>query len=103
MVAWVGSAGAGPDPGRDPAPPARRASAKGGAWFGLAVLRPPRHQLQKKAFGRPSRIGLTLPRREQHGWAINPGSIPTNWSSSTKPAPQPRWRGCAAGLPAANG
>jgi len=57
----------------------------------------------KKAFGRPRRLGLMLPRRGRHGWTINPGSIPTNWSSSTKPAPQPRWRGCAAGLPAANG
>ena len=74
-----------------------------GTWFGLAVLRPPRHQLQKKAFGRPSRIGLMLPRREWHGRTINPGSIPTDWSSSTKPVPQPKWRGCTVGPHAANG
>ena len=74
-----------------------------GTWFGLAVLRPPRHQLQKKAFAQRSRIGLTLPQRERHGLKINPNSIPSAWSSSTKPAPQPRWRGCAAELPAANG
>src|SRR3990170_6676998 len=103
MVAWVGSAGARPDAGRDPAPSARRTSTKGGARFGLAVLRPPRHQLQKKAFGRPSRIDLMLPRRERHGRMINPSSIPTDWSSSTKPAPQPKWRDCAVGLHAANG
>jgi transposase len=30
----------------------------------------------KKAFGRPSRIALMLPRREQHGGTINPGSDP---------------------------
>ena len=88
---------------RDPASSARRTSTKGGAWIGLAVLRPPRHQLQKKAFGRPSRIGLMLPRREWHGRKINPSSIPTDWSSSTKLAPQPKWRGCAVGLHAANG
>jgi hypothetical protein len=64
----------------------------------LAVLRPPRHQLQKKAFGRPSRIGLMLPRRERHGRTIDPSSIPTDWSSSTKPAPQPKWRGCTVEL-----
>src|ERR1700676_118575 len=103
MVAWAGSAGARPYSGRDPAPFARRVSTKGGARFGLAVLRPPRHQLQKKAFGRPSRIGLMLLRREWHGRTINPSSIPTDWSSSTKPAPQPKWRGCAVGLHAANG
>ena len=55
----------------------REASTKGGARVGLAVLRPSRHQLQKKAFERPSRIGLTLQRREQHGRTINPSSIPT--------------------------
>jgi hypothetical protein len=44
-----------------------------------------------------------LPRRERHGRTINPSSIPTDWSSSTKPAPQPKWRGCAAGLHAVNG
>src|SRR6202165_2826371 len=103
MVAWVGSTGALPDAGRDPAPFARRASTKGGARFGLAVLRPPRHQLQKKAFGRPSRTGLMLPRREWHGQTINPSSIPIDWSSSTKPVPQPKWRGCTVGLHAANG
>jgi hypothetical protein len=43
-----------------------------------------------------------LPRRERHGRTINPSSIPTDWSSS-KPAPQPKWRGCVAGLHAANG
>jgi len=58
---------------------------------------------KKKAFGRPSKIGLMLPRREWHGRTINPSSIPTDWSSSTKPAPQPKWRGCAVGLHAANG
>jgi transposase len=58
---------------------------------------------KKKAFGRPSRIGLMLARREWHGRMINPSSIPTDWSSSTKPAPQPKWRGCAVGLHAANG
>src|ERR1700727_1956847 len=103
MVAWTGSAGARPDTGRDLAPSAPRASAKGGARFGLAVLRPPRHQLQKKAFGRSSRIVLMLLRREWHGRKIKPSSIPTGWSSSTKPAPQPKWRGCAVGLHAANG
>ena len=73
------------------------------AWFGLAVLRPPRHQLQKKAFARPSRIGLTSPRRGRHGLKISPSSIPSAWSSSTKPAPQPTWRDCAVGRRAANG
>ena len=58
---------------------------------------------KKKAFGRPSRIGLTLQRRDRRGRTINPSSIPTGWSSSTKPAPQPKWPGCAAGLHAANG
>ena len=58
---------------------------------------------KKKAPGRPSRIGLMLLRREWHGRTINPSSIPTDWSSSTKPAPQPKWRGCAVGLHAANG
>jgi hypothetical protein len=37
----------------------------------------------KKAFGRPSRIGLMLPRRERHGRTINLSSIPTDRSSST--------------------
>jgi transposase len=32
---------------------------------------------KKKAFERPSRSGLTLQRREPHGWTINPSSIPT--------------------------
>ena len=32
---------------------------------------------KKKAFERPSRIGLTSPRRERHGRTINPSSIPT--------------------------
>src|SRR5882724_4814439 len=50
----------------------------------------------KKAFGRPSRIGLMLPRRERHGRTINLSSIPTDRSSSTKPAPQPKWRARAA-------
>src|SRR4029077_3640482 len=76
---------------------------EGGDRIGLAVLRPPRHQLQKKAFGRPSKIGLTSPRRGGHGRTINPSSIPTDWSSSTKPALQPKWRGCVAGHHAANG
>jgi hypothetical protein len=62
----------------EPASSARRASSKSGAWFGLADLRPSRHQLQKKAFERPSRIDLTLPRRERHGPTINPSSIPTD-------------------------
>ncbi len=82
-----GAAGTRPDAGRNPAPSAGGASAEGGAWIGLAVLRPPRHQLQKKAFARPSRIGLTSPRRGRHGRRINPSSIPSAWSSSTKPAP----------------
>src|SRR3954462_4841591 len=38
-------------------------------------------------FGRPSRIGS--PPRERRGRTINPSSIPTAWSSSTRPAPQP--------------
>jgi transposase len=58
---------------------------------------------KKKAFGRPSKIGLTSPRRGRHGRTINPSSMPTDWSSSTKPAPQPKWRGCVAGLHAASG
>jgi transposase len=57
----------------------------------------------KKTFGRPSRIGLTSPRRGRHGRTINISLIPIAWSSSTKPAPQPKWRGCAVGLHAANG
>jgi transposase len=39
-----------------------------------------------------------LPRRGRLGRTINPSSIPAGWSSSTKPAPQPKWRGYAAGL-----
>src|SRR5258706_8993590 len=103
MVAWFGWAGARPDAGRNPGPSARWASTEGGDRIGLAVLRPPRHQLQKKAFGRPSKIGLTSPRRGGHGQTINPSSIPTDWSSSTKPALQPKWRGCVAGHHPANG
>ena len=80
------------DTGGDPGPSARRASAQGGDRFGLAVLRPPRHQLQKKACARPSRIGLTLPRRASRGRRIKPSSIPIAWSSSTKPGPAPTWR-----------
>jgi len=63
----------------------------------------PRHQLQKKACARPSRIGLTSPRRGAHGGTINPSLIQTDWFSSTKPAPQPTWLACAAALRAVNG
>jgi hypothetical protein len=56
----------------------------------------------KKAFARRSRIGLTLPRRGRHGLKINRGSIPSAWSSLTKPAPQPTWHDCAVGRRAAN-
>jgi hypothetical protein len=57
----------------------------------------------KKAFRRPSRIGLMLPRRDWHGRTINPNSIPIDWSSSMKPVPQPKWRSCTVGLRAVNG
>ena len=42
-------------------------AAEGGDRLGLAVLRSQRHQLQKKAFAQPSRIGLTSPRRAPRG------------------------------------
>lgn len=58
---------------------------------------------KKKHSGGRGRIGLMLSRHERHGRTINPSSIPTDWSSSTKPAPQRKWRGCTAGLHAANG
>ena len=57
----------------------------------------------KKAFGQPSRIGLTSPRRGRHGLKINPNSTLNGWSSSTKPAPQPTWPDCAVERRAANG
>jgi len=64
-----------------------------------------RHDIsfKKKPFTRPNRIGLTSPRRGPHGRTIEPSSIPIGWSSSTRPAPAPKWRGCAAGLRAASG
>ena len=57
---------------------------------------------KKKAFARQSRIGLTSSQRGRHGLKINPGWIPSAWSS-TKPAPQPTWSDCAVGRRAANG
>jgi transposase len=53
--------------------------------------------LQKKASARPSRIDLMLPRRGPRGRRTNRSSIPLAWSSSTRLAPAPIWRGSAAG------
>jgi transposase len=38
-----------------------------------------------------------LRRRAPRGRGIKPSSTPSAWSSSTKPAPAPIWRDCAAG------
>ena len=76
---------------------ARGAGAEGRDRFGLALLRPPRHQLQKKACTRPSRIGRTWSRRAPHGRRIRPISMLIAWCSSTRPAPAPTWRDARPG------
>jgi transposase len=58
---------------------------------------------KKKACARPSRIGLTLPRRVPNGPSIKQNSILNAWSSSTRPAHRPTWLDCAGGRHAANG
>ena len=43
------------------------------------------------------------PLRGRHGRMVKPNLTLIAWSSSTKPALEPKWRVCAAGLRAANG
>jgi hypothetical protein len=70
----------------------------------VAVLRPPWHQLQKKAHARPSGIDLTWPRRVPNGLTTKLSSTPRGvWSSSTRPAPPPTWLGSADERRAVNG
>lgn len=56
----------------------------------------------KKAFTPPSRIVPTWPWPARLGRHAKGCLIRPAWSSSTRPAPQPIWLGCAAAVVAAN-
>ncbi len=72
------------------------------AEFDLAFSRASRRDLQKKARTQPSRIGPMLRRRVRLGANSRRSLIPTSWSSSTRPAPRPKWRGFTAARNAVN-
>jgi transposase len=57
---------------------------------------------KKKAFTRPSRIGPTWPWPAPSGRRTKGCLIRRAWSLSTRPAPQPTWRGCVVAVVAAN-
>jgi transposase len=72
-------------------------------WVDLAVLPPPRHQLQKKACVPASRIGLTWRQRARPGRTCKLSSIPSVSSASRRPAPQLTWPAYVAALRVAAG
>jgi transposase len=57
---------------------------------------------KKKPRTPASRGGPTSPPGAKPGSRSSQTLIPNAWSSSTRPAPRPRWHGCGAGHPAAN-
>ena len=79
-----------------------------GAWparrgiDGLAIPRPPRHDLQKKPRTPASSKGLMYWPGGAPGSPPSPIWTPSVWSSSMRPAPPPKWRGCAGGRCAAS-
>ena len=90
------------DPGHDPGGDLRssreRARAAGLPKRRVALLPPPRHHLQKKPRTPASSNDLTCCDAGTPGSRPSPLSIPESSSSSTRPAPPPRWRDAAAGL-----
>ena len=81
---------------------AERARPVGRDRHGVAVLRSPWDQLQKKPRTPPSRSALTSPRAAGPGSRANPISIPAGWCSSTRPGPRPKWPACVAARSVAN-
>ena len=65
----------------------------------LALPGPPRHDLQKKRRTPPSRSGPTSQPGARPGSPPSLTLIRSAWSPSTRPAPRPRWPGCAAARP----
>ena len=70
---------------------------------GVAVFRPPQHQLQKKLYTRRSRSARTSFAHAGAGCANKACLTRRGWCSSTKPQPTLRWCGCAAALRVASG
>src|SRR5229473_3470861 len=94
--------GAGSDAGGNPRQVAA-ARYRGQRQYGVAVLRSARHQLQKKACARRSKIAKTSASRGPAGNNGSRGLIRQDWSSSMRPAPQPTWQGCAGAARAESG
>jgi hypothetical protein len=64
----------------------------------VAVLRSPRHHLQKKPHTPASKITLTCSRSALHGGPFSLRSISIGWCSLTKPEPRPKRRGYGRSL-----
>ena len=85
-------------PGGDRRSSRERARAAGLPKRRVALLPPPRHHLQNKPRTPASSNDLTCCDAGTPGSRPSPLSIPESSSSSTRPAPAPRWRDAAAGL-----
>ena len=64
---------------------------------GLALLRPPWSDVQKKPRTRASRNGRTWPRKDKPGAPHSPNSTHGGSCSSMRLVPRPKWPGFAAG------
>lgn len=89
--------------GRDRRPSPGRAWCRHIGERGLAVTGPPRPDLQKKPRTPPSSSVLTFCNGATPGSTFSLTCRPNAWSSLTKPAPRPRWPGCAGARPEASG
>lgn len=72
-------------------------------WHGLEFHPSRGHELQKKAYCRPSKIALTWRAAARAGKNIRQGLIPPVSSSSMKPGSRPTWLQSEAGARGAGG